>query len=197
MEDYAANSRLSKEKKEDIPEKKVEKVVSGNVKQKKKSGLAKFAGSMVQEDAHNVFSYIFSEVLIPALKKFIQDAVTNGLDMMLYGESGKSKKGLASRVSYNSIYDTGKPVRRERYSSGYDFDEIVIDNRGEAEEVLSCLDEIIDQYGVARVLDFYELVGVSGNHTDQKYGWSDLKGASVARVLDGYVIKLPRALPID
>lgn len=197
MEDYTANSRLSKEKSEESTERKVEKVVSGNVKQKKKSGLSKFAGAVVQEDAHNVAYSLFSDVLIPALKKTIQDLVTNGIDMLLYGDSGRSKKSPGSKISYNSIYDRGStPVRRNR-NYDYDYDEIIIDNRGEAEEVLSALDEIIDQYKAATVLDFYDLVGVTGKHTDQKFGWTDLRSAQVVRVREGYVIKLPKPVALN
>ena len=41
------------------------------------------------------------------------------------------------------------------------------------------------------------LVGVSGNYTDNKYGWTDIRNASVIRVRDGYMIKLPKALPLN
>ena len=60
------------------------------------------------------------------------------------------------------------------------------------------MDELIATYGVVRVADFYELVGVTGNYTDNKYGWTDIRNASVVRARDGgYIIKLPKAFPID
>ncbi len=206
MEDYKPNSHLSKTdepekvESETSAEKKVEKVVHGSVKSKKKSGIQKMADAFIQEDAQNVKSYIFMEVLIPALKKAISDVVTNGIDMILYGETGRSKKSSpGSKVSYRSYYDDRRDDRRARpaRSSGYDYDDVIIDNRGEAEEVLSRMDEILDKYGVVSVADFYDLVGITGRYTDNKYGWTDLRNASVVRVRDGYVIKLPRALGID
>jgi hypothetical protein len=47
------------------------------------------------------------------------------------------------------------------------------------------------------VADFYDLVGVDGTYTDNKYGWTNIRNAYVNRVRDGYVIKLPRAISLD
>ena len=47
------------------------------------------------------------------------------------------------------------------------------------------------------VADLYDLVGISGNYTDNKYGWTNLRNSDVQRVRDGYLLKLPKALPFD
>ena len=73
----------------------------------------------------------------------------------------------------------------------------VFDTRKEAEEVLDRMDDLIDTYGVVSVADLYDLVGISGNYTDNKYGWTNLRNADVQRVRDGYLLKLPKALPFD
>lgn len=203
MEEYKSNSHKSREEqqKAEASEKKVEKVINGSVKTRKKSEIQKFANVFIQEDARKVKSYILMDVLVPAVKKAISDVVTNGVDMILYGETGKTKKsGTASKVSYRSYYD--KRDDRRDYSSnrtrtGYDYDDVVLDNRGEAEEVLSRMDELIATYGLVSVADFYDLVGITGSYTDNKYGWTDIRNASVVRIRDGYTIKLPRALPLN
>jgi hypothetical protein len=41
------------------------------------------------------------------------------------------------------------------------------------------------------------LVGITGNYTDNKYGWTDIRSASVNRTRDGYALKLPKALPLN
>ena len=84
-----------------------------------------------------------------------------------------------------------------RVRTGYDFDDIILDSRGEAEDVLSRMDELIDNYGIVSVADFYDLCGITGSYTDNKYGWTDIRSAQVVRVRDGYKIKLPRALPLN
>lgn len=182
--------------------KKIEKVVSGNVKVKKKNGVTKFADNFISEDIHNVKSYVITDVLIPSIKRAISEMVTNGIDMILYGSTGgRSKRSSADRVSYRNYYDRRDDDRyhdRDRVrTSPYSFDDIVLDSRGEAEEVLARMDELIDQYGIVSVADLYDLVGVSGNYTDNKYGWTNIRNAEPIRVRDGYMLRLPKALPIN
>ena len=202
MEEYKPNSHKSKEKqRESIPDKKVEKIIAGTVKSKKKSEIKKFADVFISEDVNNVKSYILLDVLVPAIKKAISDIVTNGIDMILYGGTGRTKSNsIASKVSYRSYYD-GVNGRRDysaaRTRIGYNYDDIILDNRGEAEDVLSRMDELISTYGLVSVADLYDLVGVTGNYTDNKYGWTDIRSASVIRVRDGYMLKLPKALPLN
>lgn len=200
-ENYTGNSHKSREVVKE-EKKKVEKVVSGKVKTKKKSGLTKFTDVFISEDVGSVKSYILGEVLIPAMKKAISDIVTNGIDMLLYGESGMSKKtGIGSKISYTSYYNKDKhePYRPGyNYAKpGYSYDDITLDKRGEAEEVLYRMDELIEHYGIVSVADLYDLVGITGSYTDNKYGWTDIRTAQVVRVRDGYKIKLPRAIPLD
>lgn len=202
MEEYKPNSHKYKEdQNRSSPEKKVEKVIAGTVKSKKKSEIRKFTDVFISEDIDNVKSYILLDVLIPAIKKAISDIVTNGIDMILYGETGKTKSNsTASKVSYRSYYD-GRNGRRDysaiRTKISYNYDDIILDNRGEAEDVLSRMDELISTYGLVSVADLYDLVGVTGNYTDNKYGWTNIRSASVIRVRDGYMLKLPKALPLD
>lgn len=199
MEEYKSNSHASKEKEKNGEEKKVEKIISGNARAKKKSEFSKFADVFVSEDAGNVKSYILMEVLVPAVKKAVSDIVTNGIDMLLYGETGVHKRnGASSKVSYRSYYDrSNRSTSSSRTRNGYSYDDIILDNRGEAEEVLLRMDEIVATYGTVSVADLYDLVGITGAYTDNKYGWTDIRSASVVRVRDGYMIKLPRALPLN
>lgn len=198
MEEYKPNSRKYKEG--NGTPKKVEKIVSGGVKTKKKSEIQKLADVFISEDVSNVKSYVLMDVLVPAVKKAISDIVVNGIDMVLYGETGHSKKkSAASKVSYRSYYDREHDRRStdSRTRTGYNYDDIIFDNRGEAEDVLSRMDELVSTYGVVSVADLYDLVGITGNYTDNKYGWTDIMSASVVRVRDEYMLKLPRALPLD
>ena len=192
MAEYKSNAHRSKEQSAD---KKVEKVISGNAKVKKRSALS--------DDIQNIKSYVVMDVLIPAAKKAISDIVTNGIDMILYpGGNGRPKRSNANHVSYRSYYDNRDrdrrydPETRSRRSS-YSYDDIIIDTRAEAEEVLERMDELLDTYNVVSVADLYDLVGISCSYTDNKYGWTNLRNAEVIRVRDGYFLKLPKAGPID
>ena len=205
MTEYKSNSNRAKEKLNNgssRTEKKIEKVVTGPVVTKKKSALSKFADEFISEDAKNVKSYVVGEVLIPAIKKAISDIIIDGIDMILYGGSRRNggKRSQADRVSYRNYYDRDsrssrdyRPMANTRYST----DDIILSSRAEAEEVLLRLDELVDTYGLARVSDLYDLVGVTGNYTDNNYGWTNTRNAEIVRVRDGYIIKMPRAIPID
>lgn len=202
MNDYKPNSnRFKEEQKDKETVKRVEKpVVTGKVVAKKKSGLSKIADEFISEDAKNIKSYVLGEVLIPAVKKAISDIITNGIDMILYGESkAGGRRSTADRVSYRNYYDRDtRPSRTTTSSySGYSYDEIILNSRTEAEDVLVRMDELMDTYGLVRVADLYDLVGITGNYTDNKYGWTNIRSAEVVRVRDGYMIKMPRAVPID
>lgn len=64
--------------------------------------------------------------------------------------------------------------------------------------VLRQLDDAIYTYKFATVGDLYDLAGESCSHTAYKYGWTNLNNAGVMRLSNGqYVIRLPKALPID
>lgn len=206
MEEYRPNSHKSKETQKEgaapPPDKKVEKVISGSAKPKKKGEMQKFADVFISEDVGNVKSYILMDVLVPAIKKAISDIVTNGIDMILYGETGRTRKASSgTKVSYGKFYDREPDRRRERLASsrgGYDYDDIVFETRGDAESVLDAMNDIISQYGVVSVGDLYDLADVStDNYAVNKYGWTDISGCKPVRVRDGYILKLPKALPIN
>lgn len=194
--DYKPNSHKYKE---EMKEKKVEKVVKGKVRRKKKSSMTKFADVFVAEDASNVVDYIWMDVLIPTIKNTISDIITNGVDMMLWGAvKGNKRRSSNTYVSYRDYSSRDRrDDRTVTRRSVYSFDDIVIPSRQEADEVLEKMDEIIDRYDIVSVSDYYDLVGETGNYTDNKYGWSSLRTAEVVRVRDGYIIKLPKPKVID
>lgn len=190
--DYKPNSNKSKAEER---ERRVSKVISGTATTVKKKKSSKIAESFIGEDAGNIGSYILNDVLIPSIKKAVVDIVTDGIAMLL-GTEKKSKRGdriSGSYVSYRSYSDDRDRDNYRRSRNGYDFDNIKFESRGEAEEVLERMDELIDQYRLCSVADLYDLAGLSCEYTDNKYGWTSLRSASVVRVSDGYIIKLPRA----
>ena len=206
IDNYKPNSRTSKiakpgEVKEEPKKEKVEKIVKGIVKSKKKNA---FLGLFMPGDILDLKDYIIQDVCIPAIKNAIEDVVTNGISMMLRGEtsSRSSRKSTASRVSYRSYYEREERDRDSRdrgrsRTNGYAYDEVILETRAEALDVLTRLEEIIDMYETASVADLYDLVGMSGQHTDCKYGWTDVRSADTVRVRDGYLLKMPRAKPLD
>lgn len=204
--DYPSNSQKSKEEpSEEKDPKKVEKVISGRVVRRKKPVGRKFSEVFFGGTAKDVWSFVVADVLIPAAKDMISDSFSQGIDRMLYGDrapGGRSKSKMAGYVNYSRpaarrTYEDPRPAMTRKGRATHNFDEIILDSRGEAEEVIDRLFDLTSRYEVATVADLYELVGISGSYTDDKWGWMDLRGASVSRVRSGYLLDLPRPEPID
>lgn len=202
MAEYQANSHRSKElQANENTERKVEKVVTGKVKTKKNE-MRKLTDAFISEDAGNVKSYILMDVLIPAIKKAISDIVTDGIDMILYGGTKGGKRARSSnKISYRDYYDERRSDPRDRDIPGrtrFDYDDIIFESRGEAELVREQMVELIDRYGFVTVADMYDMADLTSPYTSNKYGWTNIRSAEAVRVRDGgYVLKLPKAMPID
>lgn len=199
MEEYKSNSHRSQEAGEDrdmSSDRKIEKVVSGGVRRGKKSGVSKMSDVFVPGDIEDVKSYILMEVLVPSIKRAISDIVCNGVNMLL-GEptkkSGSSSKG--ARVSYRAYYEDRDDRRESSYKSRnvYSYDDIIFDNRGDAERVLDDMEDLLNRFDVVSVADLLGMCDLKSTYMDNKYGWTDVSRARVERVRDGYVIRLPRA----
>lgn len=204
MEDYKSNSHKSKEQPK-LPEKRTGKVVSGTVKTKKKNEIRKFTDIFVAADLAAVGEHLLYEVAVPAVKRLIEDLTINGVGKLLWGKDSVSRgsggygSGLP-KVSYGSFYDKKDPRSPRddnRVSGRFDYDDLVYLSRGDAEMVLTQMDEMLDRFKVVTVLDMYDAAGKTAPYTADKYGWSDLHDAKVVPVRGGYVIKLPRAYPVD
>ncbi len=202
MREYQPNSHMSKESQTPEPkqEKKIEKVVSGKVKTRDNKGR-KLADIFISEDASTVKSYILDDVLIPTAKKVISEIISNSVDIILFGGRGSSGRRSESRVSYRSYYDDRRDDRRDsdRYNprNRFDYEDIVFDSRGEAEAVRRSMLDAIDRYGLVTVSDMYDMAGLTAPYTGNGYGWTNIRNAEPVRIRDGYVLRLPKAVPID
>lgn len=213
MDDYPANShrvRQAKEPAEKQEPKKIEKIVEGTVVRRKKPLAKRFTETFIGGDMKTVGSYVMFEVLLPAVKDTIADAMSQGVERMLFGEARSTSRRTGARpgtyISYNRMGQSSRsygrreepsrtPSRRSRAT--HNFDEIILETRVEAEEVIDRLFDLVSRYDTATVADLYELVGVSGDYTDDKWGWSDIRGAGVERIRNGYLLNLPRPEPLD
>lgn len=216
---YPANTRKAKvakdpveDKVEPAEKKKIEPVVSGKVIQRKKPLSKKIAETFTGDDAKSVGEYILFDVCIPAAKAMIADATSQGAERLLFGEVRSSRRTANTSyrpgyTSYDKVRTPGprafeterssRPDLSRRARASHDFSEIVLADRGEAEMVLDNMGNILDSYGLVTVSDLYDLVEITGNFTDDKWGWTDLRSAQVQRVREGYLLDLPKPEPID
>ena len=205
MNDYKPNSNKYKnEQRETDSKKRVEKVVKGTVRTRKKSEVRKLKNEFITEDAQSVATFIITDIAIPAAKKVLADIVTGGVNMFLFGDSRRDNGRVSGpSTSYTRYYDKvggGGSSYRDSSSdrrSGLNFDDLVFESRGEAELVLTRMDELIETYGMATVSDLYDLVGKTCDYTYDRYGWTNLRNARAIPVRDGYILDLPKAYPIQ
>lgn len=208
MDQFPSNSRRPERARGE--DKRIERIVTSEVTRRKTPLSRRLSQNLIGGDAQSVWGYVFGEVLIPAARDMVADAVSGGVERMIFGDSspaarrgGRSRYGNTpghtpyNRYSSPSRRDEPRRELSRRGRANHSFEEIVIATRAEATEVLDRLDDLIDKYDSAAVSDLYEMVGISGNFADEKWGWTDLRAASVSRARGGYLLNLPKPEPID
>jgi hypothetical protein len=192
-----------------IPDKPARKAVRGNAIIKKKTITQSIAKSLISEQTSGVAQYILYDVLIPAAKNLLNDMVTSGIEMLLFGEtkSGRRSKDRdkgRSIVSYGSYYkgrdrdDDRRESRRPSRRDKFDLSDIYFRHHDEAEEVLDELCERLEEFDQVSVADYFELAGIDGaTWAHDKYGWDDLSKAYNTHTRNGWAIVLPDPIPLD
>lgn len=212
MEQFPSNSRRptrAEQRVEKREERKVERVVLGDVV-RRKTPIGRRLFKNLGSDAQSVREFMFGDVMIPAARDMIAEALIGSVEMTIFGDRapGTRRRARGGPIGHHTNYQrysspTGRPrdeTRRDisrRARSTHSFDEIVIPGRAEAEEVLDRLDDMCARFECASVADLYELCGISGNYTDDKWGWTDVSTATTSRVKGGYLLNLPRPEPLD
>lgn len=200
MDEFPSNSQ-NRNAKNSHGEKreKVDKVTTG--KRIKKTGVNKVVDFIMGDDSRNVFSYLWNDILVPAAKNMMFDMIRDGAEMRIFGEvrnRGARNRRNETYVSYDQISrDRGRIEPRSHERKVAKPDEILIESREEAEEVLSRMYDYWETYGTVSLAEYYDLVGVVGDFTDNKWGWDSLKGSRILRVRDGYIVDLPRMIALN
>lgn len=208
--DYPSNSRTSK--KAEPESKNITPVIASGAVRRRRSLRKKFTETFVAGDAKTAVGYAIFEIALPAAQDLFIETIQQGIEMLFKGDSRRRRgstrpqSGPTGYVNYGRYSHT---MGESRFSRGpertmsrqarsrHNFDEIILDQRTEAEEVIDRLFDLVSRYDSATVADLYELVGLSSTHTDQKWGWTDLYGAGVSRVRGGYLLDLPEPEPLD
>jgi len=203
--EFPPNSEASKR---GVPDgKNISPVVTGGATRRRKSLRKQFKETFIAGDARTAIQYAMFDVLLPAARDTVLDVFQQGLEKLILGDSrrrGSTRppSGPTGHIQYNRYSSMSRLSGPERAlsrqaRSRHNFDEIVLDERAEAEEVIDRLFDLVSRYESASVADLYELVGLTATHTDNKWGWTDLSGAGVSRIRGGYLLDLPEPEPLD
>jgi len=199
--EFPSNSETSKHQNV----KNISPVVSSGATRRKKSLRKQFKETFVAGDARTAIQYVVFGVLLPAAKDMVVEAGSQGIEKLIFGDSHRRgsinpQTGPMGHISYNRMGNRPSAPQRaiiRQARARHNFDEIVLDERSEAEEVIDRLFDLVSRYETATVADLYELVGLASTHTDNKWGWTDLSGAGVSRIRGGYLLDLPEPQPLD
>lgn len=185
---YPSNSDKSKERKE------ITQVTKARVK--RESTAKKVVGEIIREDAKSVGETVLWDVIIPTVKNLISDTVTRGIESMLYGgdtRPSRSRYGYSDYSGYSRPKDRRdrsserRPSRSARHAEP-DRNEIIFDTRSDANDVIDCMSDLIDQYGQVSLADLNALIGASSNFIDDNWGWTDMGSFNVRQVRDGFML---------
>lgn len=201
---YRGNSYASKTKKVEatVEKPKLEQVTVQVAIERKKGLGTKIKETFTGDSMDSVIHYVATEIIVPAIKTLISDMMSQGTERLLFGGAAPRGNRRSGYTSYNKMSSgggvtPGRPQMSQRARATHDFREIVLPERGDAEMALDNLQAQIDEYGMATVEDLYSLVGITGNFQDSQWGWTDMRGAGVKRVREGYLLELPRTTSLD
>lgn len=182
-------------------------VTEGEYIFRKKSSVSKFFGSFFKVNAKSVMTGVVYDIFGPALRDMLAEMGIGIVERSLYGEERSSKNRTASNryagrtsYNYNSISanrssasaTSARDARDFSSRSARNFDDVVLQTRGQAEEILDMMFMFIERYNQVTVSDMYDMLGASkGPYIDNRWGWTDLRGSRVTRTRDGYLLDLP------
>lgn len=197
--DIYPSNQVKKKPDTEVPNKreKKESVVQNSGKKAKKSYMRKIFDAFFEtEEIPDKKNHIIFNVLIPSTKRMILSSiesffgVSSGTISNVFG--GNGTRIVKTNVPYSKISQTASDKR-----ATYEYNDIVFSNMADAESVLMAMIEQLNDYGIASVLDYYEFCGESGTNTDNNWGWTNLDRARIEHCSDGYILRLPKVLPLN
>lgn len=192
--------------------KKVEKVITSEVRSRPKSLGTRLKQALIGGDSKSVIQYVIVEVLIPQAKDMIADAATQGFERLIFGDNRSSSRRPSNRTvgSRHTNYTgysargnrpMGSAIREERGTvslRSYEVDELIFDTRPDALAVLERMYEMLEEFKAVSIADVMAMIEKSSSHTDLKWGWEDLQGSDIRMVRGGgYLLHLPRPISLD
>ena len=211
MDEYVSNSRRSRQEEKETSKTqerpKAKKVVKGKVVVEQKSGFMGFVGSMIKDNFHDVKDHFIYDVMIPNINRGIKDSIDIAFGMEPSSRRNSSRR--RERISYSSYYDEqadrryrkrGDREYRSDSSSSYEYENVKIESKGEADDVLEAMaDRMQDgDDGWCTVADLCDMLEITPSSTAKYFGWDSMDRMRVERRFDGwYKLSLPRPIRIS
>ena len=178
--------------------------------------LDNIKGSIV-DDYIRPRSKEYAKDAVRKFRKFIFDTFVGAAETIFFGKAqGPEKRGYynGQSVNYYSYYDGGyssnsggsssNNVKRSPIShlkvieivGGPDEDGVERDAFYHANRVVGEMVAIGKRYPAVSVADYYQLVNVVPTEMDFDWGWQGFIGADLIESKNGYIIDLPKPVPL-
>lgn len=217
---YPSNSETSKQKAQATVKPEHMKSVVNTAPEKKVSKLEQ----ILPKSVVNFIKPKNPELLKQQLERSIKLVILDTLQSALLGNDAKTSGQNVFSTFFNSMSNTwsnpgytnygatynnqtrtytyGTPTpppapQQSPDSSVYRYTQLVYQSKIDADNVLRSLRETLMAYKTVSCFDLYEFSGVPANPLDRSYGWRDLSTADIALGGNGWIIRLPKALPLD
>lgn len=158
-------------------------------------------------DIRAVSKNVLVTVIVPAIKKLIDDVISEGVHSMLYPNEGPRQSVGTGGVYVNYATSFSQRNRTPARPTGpaptwgadFGIGNVRFNTRGDAEMVLKSMRDLLGQFPLVTVSTFFQLSNVTTeNYQAESYGWTNLDNARVDRTMDGfYRLILPKPMPID
>lgn len=111
---------------------------------------------------------------------FIIGAVLNGLE---------NRSNKVEPIKYQQYHPTVNELAKT--------DDVLFDGFDDVLYVLGQMDNTIINYGYVSVADFFDIVGVTPDFIDSKYGWYTINSAYIDKQSEVYILRLPKPVALN
>ena len=178
------------------------KIATRVVNTKPDSVGKRFIKLFLAEDVDNIGEYLVKDLIIPGAK----DVFFNFLWALFWGDKRTgSSIGRSDRTPYYKASQTakirtiGSSEKREKEpeetknTPKFDLSNLRFMSQAEAKEVLTAMKVYLDSYPGVSIGYLQELLGETGDYTNEYYGWTNLEDARIRPTSGGgWLLVLPR-----
>lgn len=134
---------------------------------------------------------MFRKIIVGGFALYGLGVATSKLSMSYLEKNGKRLAMNAAAKIIDYLFD-------EYEIKDHDGNDIFLETKHDAIIVYSELRQILKDYGCVSLADYYDLLGLRCNWSDNKYGWKSLDGSKILRNKDNtYSIVMPKMRKLD
>lgn len=202
MIDLPPNSYASKSSQEPQQTTPVTKGKPVDDEHEQKSIGQKFIDQFIAMKPKEVGKNLWKDVVVPSLVNLASDSITSAKNLFLFGSGAGVSSTPPVIGSGNIPYDkVGQQTRPIRPASKYNFTNVYIPSKQEAESALNSLRARAMRYGEVTLAFFYEIVDLDASidYPTNSWGWRNgmLDKVEAKQTPYGWILTLPDIVKLN